>query len=224
MSSPPPVVFFGSSGHARSFSESVRARAPEPLAEVVAYIDDFRGDRGESIDGAPIVSFDTWRASLIETSVFVAVGQSRPRHAIVERVRDAGGRFVALYRLGGPIARNVTVGEGTLVFELVSIGSGTTIGRHVQIMPLASIDADCTIGDFTTICPSATIYGRVLVEEGAFIGVGARIVNEAEEPLTIGAWSTIGAGAVVTAPVRAGQKLSGNPAQELRSLAASRRT
>jgi len=59
----------------------------------------------------------------------------------------------------------------------VSVGASTVIGRHVQIMPLASIDGECAIGDFTTICQSATIYGRVVVEEGVFVGVGARNVN-----------------------------------------------
>jgi acetyltransferase-like isoleucine patch superfamily enzyme len=36
----------------------------------------------------------------------------------------------------------------------------------------------------------------------------------------IGAGATIGAGAVVTRPVRAGVKVAGNPAQELRRLVA----
>jgi UDP-3-O-[3-hydroxymyristoyl] glucosamine N-acyltransferase len=49
------------------------------------------------------------------------------------------------------------------------------IGRHVQIMPLASIDAECVIGDYATICPSSTIWRRVIVEDGVFVGVGARV-------------------------------------------------
>ena len=52
----------------------------------------------------------------------------------------------------------------------------------------------------------------------------ARIVNDSDGILTFGAGALISAGAVVTHSVGGGQKLAGNPAQELRSLAAGRRT
>ena len=161
--------------------------APDPLAAVVAYIDDFRGDCGAAIDGAPIISFQTWCGSLGNVPVLVTVGSPRARGMLAERVHAAGGRFAPPYGITSPAARNVIVGEGSAIMAYVPIGASTVIGRHVQIMPLASIDGECAIGDFTTICQSATIYGRVVVEEGVFVGVGARIVNETDDPLSIGA-------------------------------------
>ncbi len=71
------------------------------------------------------------------------------------------------------------------------------------------------------MCPESA--ADIVVEEGVFIGVGARIANESADVLTIGAGATIGAGPVVTRSVAPGLKLAGNPAQELRSLAATRR-
>lgn len=198
--------------------------APDPLATVVAYIDDFRGDYGDTIDGMPIISFDVWRCSMGSVPVFVTVGSPLARRALVERVRAAGGRFSPSYHIPTPIARNADVGEGTAIMAYVSIGASTVIGRHVQIMPLSWIDGECFIGDYTTIAQMAAIVGRVVVEEAVFVGVGARIVNESDEPLVIGAGATIGAGAVVTRSVPRGQKLAGNPAEELRSLAAERQT
>jgi sugar O-acyltransferase (sialic acid O-acetyltransferase NeuD family) len=198
--------------------------APEPLADVVAYIDDSRGDQGDVIDGLRIITFDTWRNSLGHMPVFVAVGNPSMRRTLVERVSAAGGGFASFYGSIPPMARGVVVGEGTCIAEYVSIGASTVIGSHVQILPLVSIDGECSVGDFTTICPSSTIYGRVIVEEGVFVGVGARIVNESDDPLTVGAGAMICAGAIVTRSVPAGQKLAGNPAQELRLLAAARRT
>jgi sugar O-acyltransferase (sialic acid O-acetyltransferase NeuD family) len=221
---PPPVVFFGSSGYALTIRDATPALwEPDPLATVVAYIDDFRGDRDEAIDGSPIISFETWRRSLGNVPVLVTVGSPQARRMLAKRVSVAGGRFASLFRIANPIARNVIAGEGTAIMAYVSIGASTVIGRHVQILPLATIDGGCMIGDYAMICPTAAICGRVIVEEGVFIGVGARIVNESDHPLTIGAEATIGAGSVVTCSVRPGQKLAGNPAQELRSLAATRR-
>jgi sugar O-acyltransferase (sialic acid O-acetyltransferase NeuD family) len=221
MSSPPDVVFFGTAGHALSLAESAERRDP-PLCTVVAYVDDVRGGRGESIDGKSILSFDQWREAATGMPIFVAVGDPRARQTIVKRIVAAGGRFASLYRVGSPIANDVAFGEGTIVFPLVTIGPGAVIGKHVQIMPLVSIDAECRIGDFATICPSSTIYGRVVLEAGAFIGVGARIVNETEDPLVVGAWTTVGAGAVVEGSIAAGRTVAGNPARDLRGLAAAR--
>jgi sugar O-acyltransferase (sialic acid O-acetyltransferase NeuD family) len=163
------------------------------------------------------------RGPLGDVPIFVTVGSPAARRTLVERVRAAGGRFAPAYHIPGPAARNVMVGEGTAIMAYVSIGASAVIGRHVQIMPLSSIDGECTIGDFTTVAQMAAISGRVVVAEGVFVGVGARIVNELDEPLTIGTGATIGAGAVVTRSVPPGRTFGGNPAQELRSLAAARR-
>ena len=222
--SPPPVVFYGASGYAVALRALIEEWEPQPLARVVAYIDDFRGDGGEAIDGVPIVSFAAWRASQHDIPIFVIIGSPSARRTLVERVTTAGGRFASFYRIESPIARDVVVGEGTMILPYASIGASTVLGRHVHVMPLVSIDAQCTIGDYVTLCPSSTVYGRVVVEDDVFIGVGARIVNESDGILMVGTGATITAGAVVTQSVRAGQKLTGNPAQELRSLAAGRRT
>jgi sugar O-acyltransferase (sialic acid O-acetyltransferase NeuD family) len=225
MSLPPPVVFYGASGHAPAVRDITPAMwAPDPVAVVVAYIDDFRGDCGEAIDGAPIISFQTWQTTLGDVPIFISVGKSSARRMLAERVSAAGGRFASLFRIANPIAPNVIVGEGTAIMAYASVGASTVIGRHVQIMPLASIDGECVIGDFATLCPSSTVYGRVVVEDGVFIGAGARIVNDSDSILTVRTGATITAGAVVTHSVGAGQKLAGNPAQDLRSLAAGRRT
>jgi len=114
---------------------------------------DFRGDQGEAIDGAPIVSFETWRDSLADVPVFISVGDPRARRVLAERVSAAGGRFASLYHATGPIAGDVLVGEGTVFGALISIGASTVIGRNIQVMPLASIDGGCVIGDFSDHLP-----------------------------------------------------------------------
>jgi len=217
------VVFYGASGHSIAVRDSVEVFwKPNPLASIVAYIDDFRGDRGESIDGAPIISFETWRSSLRDCPVFLSLGDPQAKRTLAERIRAAGGRFPSFYERSAPAACRGTVGEGSVLGSLVSIGPSTVIGRHVQVMPLASVDAGCTVGDYASICPSSTIFGRVVLGECVYVGAGARIVNHGDEPLTVGADAVIGAGAVLTRSVRPGEKLVGDPATDLRTLAAKR--
>ena len=220
--SAPPLVMYGALGYANAVAELFERWVPEPLATVVAYIDDVRGDDGSTLGGAPVISFDTWATRYHDTPIFVTIGNPAARRKLVERISAAGGRFSSFYRTGGPVARDIVVGIDSMILAYSSVGAGTVIGNHVHVMPLCSIDADCTIGDFTTLCPMAVVSGRVTIGEDVFIGVGARIVNESDELMTIGAGATIAGGAVVMRSVQPGETLAGDPATDFRSLAKRR--
>ena len=222
MISAPPLVLYGSSGYSLTIADTLESWVPEPLARIVGYIDDFRGDDGSQIGEAAVMSFATWAATMQEIPVLVTPGKPAHKRKLVERISAAGGRFSSLYRIARPTSGEIVIGDGTMIFAFVTIGAGTTIGQHVHIMPLASIDAGCTIGDFCTVAAMSVVYGRVIIEPGVFVGVGARIVNESHDVMTIGAGATIGAGSVVLRSVEPGEKLAGNPATDLRSFAKGR--
>ena len=220
--SAPPLVIYGASGYASAAGDVFESWVPEPLATVVAYIDDVRGDDGLAIGLAPVISLHTWAASYRDVPIFITIGNPAARRKLAERVQAAGGCFSSFYRIAGLVARDIVVGTDSMILAYSSVGTGTVIGNHVHVMPLCSIDAGCTIGDFTTLCPMAAISGRVAIGEGVFIGVGARIANESDELLTIGAGATIAGGAVVMRSVQPGETLAGNPATDYRSLAKRR--
>ena len=74
----PPLVIYGASGHSSGgASHQAVVFASGPLYRVVASIDDFRGERGEFCEGAPILSFERWR----ETWRGVGANHSHVRQA-----------------------------------------------------------------------------------------------------------------------------------------------
>ena len=219
-----PVILYGASGYARDWHYAL-VRQAEP-ADVVAFIDDFRGDRGESLDGIPVLSLEEARRLYPSVPFAITVADPSARRHLASKVNRGGGRFRSFYEVGDWISPSVTVGQGTLIAQSPTyIGSGTKIGHHSMIMVFCTIGHDCVIGDYVTVCPSVNISGYVVVEDDVFIGVSATIVNgAADEPLRIGRGAVIFAGAVVMKPVPAGAKVAGNPASDLRSvLAESRR-
>jgi UDP-2-acetamido-3-amino-2,3-dideoxy-glucuronate N-acetyltransferase len=125
-----------------------------------------------------------------------------------------------------------------------SIGDETRIGPFVEIQRGARVGSRCKIQSHTFICdgveiaddvfvghgvmfindkrPRATTNGEfqreadwelltTVVERGASIGSGVVILGG----VRIGAEALVGAGAVVTRDVRAGETVAGNPARDL---------
>jgi len=226
MHHPASIVIYGASGHAAAVREHLMVgMAPQPLFDVVAFIDDFRGDRGESLDGVPVISFDTWRRRHLEIPCFVSVSQPAVRRVLVERVAAAGGSFASILRAGEPpLSPTLRIGEGSFIAGMVNVARNASLGRHAQVMTLTSLGHDCTLGDFVTICPSVAISGHVVVEDEAFVGAGAVLVDgTSDHPLRIGRGAFVCAGAVVTKSVPAGARVAGNPARPLRKLAEDRR-
>jgi len=215
------VVLYGASGHSKAFKCSLSELG---LAQVVAFIDDFRGDRGDRLDDKPVVSFETWRDTLRRYPCFITVGDAAAKRRLAERVAAAGGMFCNLYEPPRGAFPEVTVGAGSLIVPPIYVGPGTSVGNHVAIMPMSSFGHDVTIGDFCTICPSVSIGGHVVIASEVFIGAGATVINgRADKPLVVGRGATIAAGAVVTKSVSPGVVVMGNPARPLRELARTKR-
>lgn len=155
-------------------------------------------------------------------------------------MNDAPYRLIQGVRFG----ENVTVYPFTNLYGC-SIGAYTRIGPFVEIQAGATIGAHCKIQSHTFICDGVTIEDEVfvghgvmfindtrpgavsdtgklqttsdwnvektLVRRGAALGSGAVLLGG----ITIGEAALIGAGAVVTRDVDAGEVVAGVPARTL---------
>ena len=144
----------------------------------------------------------------------VAIGDRAVRHAMAQRMRDAGGDAGTLIAATARVARLASIGHGAIICDFAVIEPYAEIGEHVHANVRSFIAHECSIGDFVTLAPGAICNGNVRIEDFAYIGAGAVIrQGTPTKPLTIGRGAIIGMGAVVTRDVPPGATVVGNPAR-----------
>ncbi len=131
-------------------------------------------------------------------------------------------RFYArLQRWGIPLLPRFLYMLNRILFAVV-LPPTASIGKRVTFAYQGLgviVHARAVVGDDVYIGPQVIIGGRggekavPIIEDGAFIGAGARILG----PLTIGAGATVAAGALVLTDVLPGQTVAGVPAKPIRS-------
>lgn len=125
------------------------------------------------------------------------------------------------------IQEGASIGEGCNLGQNVYIGRDVLIGNHVKIQNNVSVYDGVTLEDYVFCGPSMVFtndvtprskypkgysrHVRTLVKEGASIGANATIVCGN----TIGKWSMIGAGAVITKNVPDFAIMTGVPARQV---------
>jgi acetyltransferase-like isoleucine patch superfamily enzyme len=128
-------------------------------------------------------------------------------------------------RRGASLGSDCVIGRGVFVDEGVQIGNRVKIQNYVSVFHGVTVRDGVFVGPhvcFTNdlnpraINPDGTAksaddwtVGETLVESGASIGANATIICG----VTIGAWSLIGAGSVVTKNVPQHALVVGNPAR-----------
>ncbi|MEP7163351.1 MAG: DapH/DapD/GlmU-related protein [Ferruginibacter sp.] len=123
------------------------------------------------------------------------------------------------------IMGNCKIGEGCNIGQNVVVSPNVVLGKNVKVQNNISIYEGVICEDDVFLGPSMVFtnvinprsalirkheYKTTLVKKGASIGANATIVCGNE----IGAYSFIGAGAVVTKPVPAFALMVGNPARQ----------
>ena len=133
---------------------------------------------------------------------------------------------LAQIRAGASIGRETVIGRG------VYVGAGVHVGARVKIQNFALIYEPAAVEDGAFIGPGVILTNDhhpravtpegilksvadwmptgVVVRQGASIGAGAICIA----PVTIGAWSLIGAGSVITRDVPAHALVVGSPARQ----------
>lgn len=139
------ILIYGSGGHGRVIADAITCT--DAKAKVF-----FFDDATQPYD----VAFKPKR------KLIIGIGNNEVRKRISETVSHS---FDIVIHPSAQVAKDVILGEGTVVLANVVIQTGTVIGKHCIINANAVIDHDVIIEDFVSIYPGAYIGGNAKVTE-----------------------------------------------------------
>lgn len=212
---PPPLLVFGSFGHAKVVIDAVELQG---RYRVVGLVDPER-EVGSHFFGHEVLGDDSDLPRLLLAHPgalgIVAIGDNSLRRRVTSKVLALapGLSLAVVVHPSAVISRDAGLGAGTVVVAGAVVNTGVRIGRGAIVNTGALVDHDCQIGDYTSIGPGATLGGGVRVGEQSVVAIGATILHGR----SIGSHAVVGAGALVTRDCPGYCVAYGTPARVIRS-------
>jgi len=199
------IIVLGASGHAKVCIEILRAVSP---------VDFCIGDQdGVNVcHGVPVLVGDHHLVRLRDegySQIFVAVGSNKIRRKLSEMALEWGYTLVNAVSPRAIVSPSVKMGQGIAIMAGAVVNADVVISDFAIINTGACVDHDCYIGIAAHVAPTSGLAGGVVVCDGAFLGVGAKVIPGVK----IGAHAVVGAGAVVVKNVPPGTMAIGVPAR-----------
>lgn len=211
----PPLVIYGSGGHARELALVAHAATESgrggPLA---GFLDDDPDRHGRHVDGVPVLGGADWLAAHDDHAVVLGIGAPASKRDVAQRLDRVGVRWATLVHPRAEVSPFVTLGAGVVITAGCILTSAVQLAAHVHVNRLSTIGHDCTVGAYCHVAPGTVLSGNVTIEEGCELGTGVRIIPG----VRVGAWSTIGAGACVVKDVPSHVTAVGVPARVVREV------
>jgi sugar O-acyltransferase (sialic acid O-acetyltransferase NeuD family) len=148
-------------------------------------------------------------------SIYLMLGLGYPevRKKVAGRLTNINIHYPTLIHPSVQLHPNeVKMGEGSSMSAGCVVTTRIEIGNHVLINPMCSIAHDTTIGHYSSVLAGTHIAGEVVVEAGCFLGLGVKVINRVH----IGAYTIVGAGAVVASALPENCTAVGIPAKPIK--------
>lgn len=144
----------------------------------------------------------------------LTMGDMNIRKELFERITSKGGIVPTLIHPTAEVSQFASVSpNGVIIDSQTIIQSDCSIEDGVFICSQSVVCHQTTIEPYVFVAPKALIGARLRIKQFSFIGQNATIISTKVKE--VGAFSTVGAGAVVTKPVEDGLTVVGNPAKVL---------
>lgn len=200
------IVILGAGGHAKVVIELLRD-AGEQVAVCVG-----GADSPDHCLDVRVVKGDAYLKELRGdgySRAFVAIGSNRIREEVAGQVKQLGFSLVNAVSPHASISPSAKLGSGIAIMAGAVVNAEAVIGDLTIINTGATVDHDCIIGQAVHLAPQCALAGSVVIEDGAFLGIGCKVIPG----MRIGVNAVAGAGSVVIEDIPAATTVVGVPAK-----------
>lgn len=186
------------------------------IAELSGYTEIVFLDDNRSIKncmGYPVVGTLDVVDDHLKSDFFVAIGNPITREKVHHMLLDKKTHLATLVHPNAVIAKNVSVGKGTVVMAGAVINSDSKIGQGCIVDTGSSIDHDNLIGNYVHVSVGSHLAGTVHIGNSTWIGAGATVSDN----ISICEDCMIGAGAVVIKNIEIAGTYAGVPVKKINS-------
>ncbi len=207
------ILILGAGGHGQVVADTLM-RMRDAGAQVIplGYLDDAVAMQNQTLLGLPVLGRMTDLAQIAHTAIVIAIGDNGTRQNLFDRLRQQGECFIVARHPQTVIAPDVRIGPGTVICAGVIINPGAVIGANVILNTACTVDHHNTIGDHAHIAPGVHLGGDVQIGAGTLVGIGATVMPQRQ----VGAWSVVGAGALIHVDLPSHAVAVGLPAKIIR--------
>lgn len=208
------IVVIGSSGHAKVIIDIVER---EGKYKIVGFLDKYRAV-GEQTLGYTVLGQEKDLLKIAKThslkGLIVAIGDNFIRSKVATYLMDVCPTlsFVSAIHPKASIAKDVSIGEGTVIMAGVTVNPCCSIGRFCILNTVSSLDHDSSMEDFSSLAPRVTTGGNCKIGKYTAVSIGAILLHG----VVIGEHTVIGAGATVLGNIESNKVAYGLPARVIR--------
>jgi sugar O-acyltransferase (sialic acid O-acetyltransferase NeuD family) len=209
------LVVLGGPGDGFSLAEAIHfAERVGRDVKLAGFLNDAL-PRGAMLYGVPVLGkLDDWRKLDSDIQFIPAiqkVGDMPERARRVEVLQIPDERWGTFVHPTAVVSSDVEIGCGSYILSCVTVQPSARIGRLAGVRAGAMLGHHSVIGDHTYVGPNATMCGRSMLQEGAYLGPGAVLMDGR----IMGAFSLAGIAAAVTKDVPEYWVVFGNPARRV---------
>lgn len=204
------IIIYGASGHSRVIIDLIEQTG---IHKIIGLVEDTGSV--SNLMGYPVArDISTYLDRGIKAGL-VAIGDNWQRNRLVTKILNKCREFDFVTAIHPSVnkARDVVVGDGTVVMAGCNINPCTQIGNHCIINTGTSVDHDCIVRDFSSLAPGVTLGGNVVIGNYTAVGLGSSVIQKIE----IGDHAVIGAGSVVVKNILSHCVAYGNPCKFVRT-------
>lgn len=209
MSGQRELVIIGAGGHATVVIDALITGGRTPAF----ILDDDPAKRGARVGGVSVRGplAELTERDFRQYSIVVAIAKNDLRYRLVLDLIGHGATLCGVRHPSAIISSQASIDSTAQIMAGAIVNAGAAVGAHAVLNTGCIVEHDVAIGEYTHVGPGAVLAGAVVLEEGVFVATGAKACPF----VRLGAWSTLGAGAVALRDVPAGVVAIGVPARPI---------